>query len=76
MSRPTRIFNDLVILELKFTTRFPGWFEELVSAFNLMQFSASKYAEGVLLMGESRFHDGDIAFDWEGWNPSEAGTAG
>jgi hypothetical protein len=76
MSRPTRIFNDLVILELKFTTRFPGWFEELVTAFNLMQFSASKYAEGVLLMGESRFHDGDNAFDWEGWNPSDAGAAG
>jgi hypothetical protein len=69
MQRPTRIFQDCVILELKFTTRFPGWFADLVRAFHLMQFSASKYAEGVLIMGEARFHDGDQARDWEGWNP-------
>jgi hypothetical protein len=34
-----------------------------------MQFSASKYSEGILLMGEHHFHDGDFAFDWEGWGP-------
>ncbi len=72
LSRPTRIFRENVILELKFTTRFPAWFGELVRAFHLMQFSASKYAEGVLLMGESRFHDGDQALDWAGLNPREA----
>jgi hypothetical protein len=33
-----------------------------------MQFSASKYSEGILLLGEHHFHDGDRAFDWEGWN--------
>src|SRR5580765_46904 len=48
MANPTRIFGDVVILELKFTTRFPGWFADLVRTFNLMQYSASKYAEGVL----------------------------
>ena len=74
MFSPTRIFRGTVILELKFTTRFPAWFKELVSAFHLMQFSASKYAEGVLLIGESRFHDGDRAFDWQGWNAKEAGA--
>src|SRR2546430_15763045 len=71
MARATRIFHDAVILELKFTTRFPGWFRDLVRAFHLMQFSASKYAEGVLIMNEGRFHDGDRAFDWQGWNPRE-----
>src|SRR5437899_1007629 len=77
MFRPTRIFQDVVILELKFTTRFPGWFADLVRAFNLMQFSASKYAEGVLIMGEEKFHDGDRATDWMGWNPRPvAGRAG
>ena len=75
MARPTRIFGDCVILELKFTTRFPGWFRELVQAFHLMQFSASKYAEGVLIMNEGRFHDGDRSFDWEGWNPRETRPA-
>ncbi|MDB6110180.1 MAG: hypothetical protein JWR69_1930 [Pedosphaera sp.] len=69
MSRPTRVFPESVVLELKFTTRFPNWFEELVRRFNLMQFAAAKYAEGVLLVGESRFHDGDRAFDWEGLAP-------
>ncbi len=71
MFRPTLIFGEVVILELKFTTRFPAWFGELVSVFNLMQYSASKYAEGVLIVGEDQFHDGDQAFDWQGWNPTE-----
>jgi len=69
MANPTRIFGDVVILELKFTTRFPGWFADLVRTFNLMQYSASKYVEGVLIMGEERFHDGHRGHDWEGWNP-------
>jgi thioesterase domain-containing protein len=58
-----------VILELKFGTRFPDWMRELVRRFHLMQFSASKYSEGILLMGEHHFHDGDCSFDWEGWTP-------
>jgi hypothetical protein len=78
MFRPTRVFPESVVLELKFTTRFPNWFEELVRRFNLMQFAAAKYAEGVVLVGESRFHDGDRAFDWEGLNPRvyESSAAG
>jgi len=75
MANPTRIFGDVVILELKFTTRFPGWFADLVRTFNLMQYSASKYAEGVLIMGEERFHDGHRGHDWEGWNPRAPRTA-
>jgi len=67
MLQPTRIFPGTTILEMKFTTRYPDWFKELVRAFNLMQFSASKYADGVTSLGESRFHDGDEAFDWQGW---------
>jgi hypothetical protein len=72
MTNPARIFTDVVILELKFTTRFPAWFRDLVCAFNLMQFSASKYSEGILIMGEEKFHDGDAAEDWQGWNPRPA----
>jgi hypothetical protein len=72
MTNPTRIFTDVVILELKFTTRFPAWFRDLVCAFNLMQFSASKYSEGILIMGEDKFHDGDEARDWQGWHPRSA----
>lgn len=68
-ARPTRVFPEVVVLELKFTSRFPNWFETLVRRFNLMQFSSAKYAEGVVLAGEERFHDGDQAFDWHGLNP-------
>ena len=58
MENPITVFGKEVILELKFTNRFPDWFGELVRAFNLMQFSAAKYAEGIVLLGEHRFHDG------------------
>ena len=68
-SKPIRVYTDVVILELKFGLRFPDWMPELVRRFNLMQFSASKFCEGILLLGEHRFHDGDRAFDWEGWAP-------
>ena len=44
----------MVILELKFTNRFPDWFKELVRIFGLAQCGAAKYAGGVELMGEHR----------------------
>ena len=39
--QPTAVFrkND-VILELKFTNRFPDWFRELIRVFNCMQCGA------------------------------------
>lgn len=55
MNRPFRVFGKSVVLELKFTGRFPDWFGELVRTFNLHQCSAAKYADGVALMGESHF---------------------
>lgn len=57
----TLVFGAPVILEIKFTTRFPNWLEDLVRRFNLMRGSASKYAEGILRLGEHRFHDGERA---------------
>ena len=38
--------DDLVILELKFSGRFPNWYRKLVQTFNLTQAGAAKYAEG------------------------------
>jgi hypothetical protein len=75
MSNPIRVYPGIVILELKFGLRFPDWMRELVRRFHLMQFSASKYCEGVLLLGEHHFHDGERAFDWEGWSPRERASA-
>ena len=36
MARPARVFPESVILELKFTTRFPNWVRAMVRRFNLM----------------------------------------
>lgn len=54
MTNPVSVFGRLVILELKFTGRFPDWFRELVRIYSLAQCSAAKYADGVALMGEKR----------------------
>ncbi len=55
MKNPVVVFGKNVILELKFTARFPNWFRELVHLFDLAQCSAAKYADGVVLLGEERF---------------------
>lgn len=54
MKKPISVFGSQVVLELKFTTRFPDWFKEFVRVFNLTQCSAAKYAEGVVVFGEDR----------------------
>jgi hypothetical protein len=52
MQAPTRVFGNRVVLELKFTDRFPRWLNELVQVFGIRQGSAAKYVEGVYRMGE------------------------
>ena len=41
--------DGLVILELKFTSRFPGWYRQLVETFNLAQTGGAKYVEGAAM---------------------------
>src|SRR2546429_547352 len=53
--RPVVVFGKAVILELKFTDRFPVWFRELVRVFGLMQCGAAKYVDGVTMMGLEKF---------------------
>lgn len=50
---PLHLFSNVVILELKFTGRFPDWFADLARCFNLWQSSAAKYADGIALMTET-----------------------
>jgi hypothetical protein len=64
MHEPVKPFGENVILELKFTTRFPDWFKELVRCFGLMQCGAAKYAEGIAVAGEHRVTRA-FAFDGE-----------
>jgi hypothetical protein len=54
MVNPVLVFGKEIVLELKFTGRFPLWFRELVRVFNVMQSGAAKYADGVTLIGPRR----------------------
>jgi hypothetical protein len=72
LKRPIYVFPEFVVLELKFTDRFPNWMRVMVQTFNLMQFSSAKYAEGVTLLGEHRFHNGERCLShgevlWQDW---------
>lgn len=55
MNNPVCVFGRSVVLELKFTGRFPDWFREMVRIFGFAQCSAAKYADGVALLGERQF---------------------
>ncbi len=49
---PLLVFNNGVVLELKFTGGFPSWMGDLVRAYGLQQCSAAKYVDGVVRMEE------------------------
>jgi hypothetical protein len=51
MQKPHLSFRNQVILELKFTNRFPDWFRELVRVFGVMQCGAAKYVDSVQGIG-------------------------
>jgi len=51
MEHPCLSFRNQVILELKFTNRFPDWFRELVRIFGVMQCGAAKYCESIQAIG-------------------------
>jgi hypothetical protein len=53
MDRYVQPFGDRVILELKYNTRFPVWFGEMVRSFNLTRSAAAKYCEGVAALWNS-----------------------
>ena len=57
MHQPTFVFGDQVILELKFTDRFPNWFRDLVESYHLMQCGAAKYVDGITLMDKDAMSD-------------------
>ena len=67
MTNPVLVFGDQVVLELKFTGRFPDWFKELVRIFCLMQCGAAKYADGVTRLGT---HAVSQTFSPDNFNPA------
>lgn len=54
MVRPVHPFGNEVILEIKFTDRFPNWLREMVEIFGLERCGAAKYCECVELIGEDQ----------------------
>jgi SPX domain protein involved in polyphosphate accumulation len=54
MRAPHYVFGTDIVLELKFTNRFPNWFGDLVRHFGLQQCGAAKYVEGVTQLGEGQ----------------------
>ena len=54
MVNPVLIWGRDIVLELKFTNRFPEWMREMVRVFGLRQCGAAKYVDGVALQGEYR----------------------
>ncbi len=53
MRDPVFVYAPAVILEVKFTERYPTWLSQMVEHFGLMRSSSSKYSGGVLALGES-----------------------
>jgi hypothetical protein len=47
MTNPTFNLSHDVLLELKFTNRFPDWFRELVRVFGTVQWEGDKYREAM-----------------------------
>ena len=56
MKNPVHCMVNEVILELKFTNRFPNWFRDLVRMSNVMQCGAAKYVESIQNLGSARIH--------------------
>lgn len=54
MRKPVFPFGKRLVLELKFTDRFPGWFKDIVQHFDLVQTGAPKYCGSVAEAGEQR----------------------
>lgn len=52
---PTCVFGKDVVLEFKFTGRFPDFLRECTRVFGLTTTTAAKYADGIALKGEKFF---------------------
>jgi len=53
MKNPVLVFGNSVILEIKFTGRFPQWLADMVHTFGLRQSSAAKYVDGISRMSDA-----------------------
>lgn len=56
------VFGNAVVLELKFTNRFPEWMEQMVRIFGLRPGAAAKYVDGILSMERLQILPGDPTY--------------
>jgi VTC domain. len=63
LTHPSIIYPGMVVLELKFTGRFPNWLRDMVERFNLMRGTASKYCGAVDMLGDFHFNPQNAAGD-------------
>lgn len=47
---PYQVFGNQVVLEIKFTNRYPDWIREMIQLYNLQRCGAAKYVDGINLM--------------------------
>lgn len=75
MIRPILVWGKDVVLELKFTNRFPDWFRSLVQVFGLRQCGAAKYVDGVALQGEYKLRpSAAVIYGYDGAVPPAQGN--
>jgi hypothetical protein len=60
MEDPFVCTDDTVILELKFTGRFPNWYRDLVQTFHCFQTGAAKFVEGTMMYAGRNLHARDV----------------
>jgi hypothetical protein len=60
MENPFICTDDIVILELKFTGRFPNWYRDLVQVFHCFQCGAAKFVEGTMMYAGRHLHANDV----------------
>ncbi len=63
LENPVMAFEPDVILEIKFTGRFPTWIREMVRIFGVMQSGSAKYVESAVLLGEERLNPEWLPYD-------------
>jgi hypothetical protein len=60
MDNPFVCTDETVILELKFTGRYPEWYRDLVQAFNCFQCGAAKFVEGTMMFNGRHQNANDV----------------
>jgi hypothetical protein len=60
MKDPFVCTEDTVILELKFTGRYPNWYRDLVQTFHCFQTGAAKFVEGTMMYAGRHLHAKDV----------------